>query len=214
MNNIKISVIITCGGSSTRFGSNKLLEKIDDLTVIETTISKFIDLADEIIIPSTNETKEFIEKSKLFNNKIKFALNGLTRQMSVYNGLQVCSNSDIVLIHDGARPFIEKETIVEAIKKTQKYKATVVGYMAIDTIKKVDKHGKIVETLDRNEIFHAQTPQSFDFQLIKNIHEKFKDNPNYTDDASMAEACGIDVYCVLGSKNNKKITNREDLLKI
>ena len=72
MNKIEISAIITSGGNSTRFGSNKLLEKIDDKSVIETTISKFLDLVDEIIIPSKDDIKNHILNSKLYCNKINW----------------------------------------------------------------------------------------------------------------------------------------------
>ena len=111
----KVSAIITSGGSSIRFGSNKLLEKLGDLTVIETTILKFIDLVDEIVIPSKDDIKNYILNSNIYSDKIKFAPSGKTRQQSVYNGLQECDNTDIVLIHDGARPFIDKTTIQKTI---------------------------------------------------------------------------------------------------
>lgn len=208
--NKKITAIITSGGSSTRFGSNKLLEKIDNLTVIETTISKFIDLVDEIIIPAKDDIKEHVLNSKLFCNKIKFTQAGETRQKSVYNGLLECTNCDIVLIHDGARPFIDIETIKKTIELTKEKKAVVVGIKAIDTIKQI-KDGKIVKTLDRAEIFHAQTPQAFEYNLIKNIHEKYKNNPNFTDDSSMVESENIDVYYLEATIKNKKITTKDDL---
>lgn len=206
----KISAIITSGGSSIRFGSNKLLEKLGDLTVIETTILKFIDLVDEIVIPAKDDIKEHIINSKIYSNKIKFCLSGETRQKSVYNGILACDNPDIVLIHDGARPFIDQEIIKQTIKKTKEKKAVCVGVMAIDTIKQV-KDGKIIKTLDRKEIFQAQTPQAFDFELIKEIHEKYKDNQTFTDDSSMVEFSGIDVYHLEGKITNKKITTKEDL---
>lgn len=208
--NKKTIAIITSGGSSTRFGSNKLLEKIDNLTVIETTISKFIDLVDEIIIPAKDDIKEHILNSKLFCDKIKFVASGETRQKSVYNGLLECNNCNIVLIHDGARPFIDIETIKKTIELTKEKRAVVAGIKAIDTIKQI-KDGKIIKTLDRAEIFHAQTPQAFEYNLIKNIHEKYKNNPNFTDDSSMAEAENIDVYYLEATIKNKKITTKDDL---
>ena len=207
---VKISAIITAGGSSTRFGSNKLIEKIDKLTVIETTISKFIDMVDEIIIPAQEETKTIILNSKIYSNKIKFASPGETRQKSVYNAILACSKPEIVLIHDGARPFIEKKSIKEIIELTKKEKAVIAGVMAIDTIKKVE-NGKIIETLDRRTIFQAQTPQAFDYELIKTIHEKYKNIDNFTDDSSMAEKFGITPVIFEASINNKKITTKEDL---
>lgn len=206
----KISAIITSGGSSTRFGSNKLLEKLGELSVIETTILKFIDLVDEIIIPTKDDIKKYLLNSKIYCNKIIFAPCGETRQKSVYSGLLACDNPDIVLIHDGARPFIDKTTIQKTIELTKEKRAVCVGIMAIDTIKVV-KNGKIIKTLDRKSIFQAQTPQAFEYNLIKNLHEKYKDNPNFTDDSSLAEAEKIEVYYLEGSITNKKITTKADL---
>lgn len=209
--NIEISAIITAGGNSSRFGSNKLLEKVQNLTVIETTILKFIDLVDEIIIPTQNETKKFILNSPIYNNKINFVSAGETRQKSVYNALLACSNPKIVLIHDGARPFIEKKAIKKIIALTKKEKAVIAGTMAIDTIKQIE-NGKIIKTIDRKKIFQAQTPQAFDFKLIKKIHETFKNETNFTDDSSMAEKFGIKPTIFETSINNKKITTKEDLM--
>lgn len=207
----KTIAIITSGGNSVRFGSNKLLEKIKDLSVIETTISKFIGLVDKIIVPAQDEVKNHILNSKIYCPEIIFAPPGKTRQKSVFNGLKMCDcDTKIVLIHDGARPFIEKEIIKKTIDLTKEKKAVVVGFMAIDTIKTVCR-GKIIKTLDRREIFHAQTPQAFEYNLIKTIHEKYKDDTDFTDDSSMVEKEGVDVYCLLNSTNNKKITTKQDL---
>ena len=197
MNKVKVSAIITSGGNSTRFGSNKLLEKIEGKSVIETTILKFIDLVDEIIIPSKEDIKEHILKSKVYCNKIKFVPAGSTRQISVYNG-------------DGARPFIDKETIKRAIELTYQKYAVLVGVFAVDTIKEV-KDGKIIKTLDRKTIFQAQTPQCFDYELIKKVHLKYKDETDFTDDSSMVERYGAEVFILEGLKSNKKITTKDDL---
>lgn len=214
LNKVKISAIITSGGKSLRFGSNKLLAKLGDLSVIETTILKFINHVDEIIIPSSDEIQEFVKKSKLYSTKIKFAPPGSTRQKSVYNAILNCSNPEIVLIHDGARPFIDEEIIKKTIEMTYRYSALVVGKMAVDTIKEVmfnSNEGKIVKTLNRKTIFQAQTPQAFDYELIKKIHQKYKDNPDFTDDSSMVENEGIDVYILENNKKNIKITTKDDL---
>ncbi len=208
---ISTSAIITAGGLSQRFGSNKLLELINDKTVIETTILKFINLVDEIVIPAGFEVKEFLNQSGICLDKIKFAPPGNTRQESVYSALMVCSNPKNVLIHDGARPFVKCETIKKVIDKLRCKKAVIAGFYAIDTIKEVEK-GKVIKTLDRKRIFQTQTPQGFDYQLIKKIHLLCKDNPVFTDDSSMLEAYGAEVFVVEDSRANIKITNKEDLL--
>lgn len=203
-----ITVIITAGGNSTRFGSNKLLEEIDNKTVIEKTILKFIDIADLIVIPAGDEVRKYIEKGNL-SSKIKFALPGETRQKSVYNALKECPDEGIVLIHDGARPFVDDKTIKEVIEKTAEYGAVIAGTYAIDTIKIVED-GKIIKTIDRKKVFCAHTPQAFKMPLIKKLHQKYKDE-NFTDDALLAEKDGIDIYIVEDNKNNIKITTRSDI---
>ena len=121
-----------------------------------------------------------------------------------------CKNADIVLIHDGARPYISPETVTEAIEMTKKHKAVVVGKMAVDTIKTVEE-GRITGTLDRSKIFHAQTPQCFEYELIKNIHEKYKNTFDFTDDSSMVEAEGIKPHILIAKGKNDKITVKEDI---
>lgn len=211
----KIGTIITAGGVSNRFGSNKLLENLPDgKSVICTTIEKFLPFCDEIIIPCHDDVKKHIENIMSGNlDKIKFAQFGKTRQESVFNGLIECENNggaDIVLIHDGARPFIEPETIRQTIEKLKEHKGVCVGIYATDTIKITDNSGKIIKTIDRNTVFQAQTPQGFHFDTILNAHKKLK-GESFTDDSSMLEHLGIEVYALLGTQSNKKITFREDL---
>ncbi len=211
----RISAIITAGGLSNRFGSNKLLENLKNgKSVIQTTIQKFLPFCNEIIIPCHNDVRNHIESSMpAFLDKITFVQFGETRQQSVFNGLIECKNKggcDIILIHDGARPFIEAETIEKTIEKLKEYKGVCVGAFATDTIKITDKSGNIIKTIDRNTVFCAQTPQGFDFITILDAHKKLKDK-NFTDDSGMLEYLGIEVFALEGSHSNKKITFKEDL---
>lgn len=209
----KISLIITAGGTSSRYGkTNKLLEKINNKTIIEYCLDKFISI-DEIqeIVISAN--KSIIPTLKdLFKDysKIVITEGGENRQASVFNGLKAVNNPDFVLIHDGARPLIKKETILELIKKTKEKNAAIVAVKTIDTIKKVDDSGKIIETLNRSELYNVQTPQGFKYELIFDAHKKLI-GKNFTDDAGMLEYLKIPVYVVEGDYSNFKITIKEDL---
>ena len=207
----KFSVIIPAGGTSSRYGNtNKLLEKIKDKTVIEETVSKFVDFDEitEIIIPAnasiTDELKEL-----LTNPKINIIGGGNTRQKSVYNALQVVNN-DYVLIHDGARPLIRKDTIDYVLKAVLDKQAVSVMTKTTDTIKEVDKEGRIIRTIDRSKLYNTQTPQAFKTSIIKEAHDKLRDG-NFTDDSSMLEYLGVPVYIVNGSYTNIKITIKSDL---
>ena len=205
------SLIITAGGTSSRYGNtNKLLEKINDKTVIEETVSKFIDFdeIDEIIISANSSIIEILQQ--LLNNpKVKIIEGGNTRQKSVYNALQVVKN-DYVLIHDGARPLIRKDTIAYVLKAVLDKDAVTVMTKTTDTIKEVDSTGRIIRTIDRSKLYNTQTPQAFKTSIIKEAHEKLKDG-NFTDDCSMLEELKIPVYIVNGSYTNIKITIKSDL---
>ncbi len=211
MYNNKFSVIITAGGTSSRYGNkNKLLEYIKDKTVIEETVSKFTDIENitEIIIPA-NETIIDTFNNMFKNPKIKIIEGGNTRQKSVYNALKEVKN-DYVIIHDGARPLIRKDTILYVMEHVLDKNAVSVMTKTTDTIKEVDSNGRIIRTIDRSKLYNTQTPQAFKTELIKEAHEKLIDG-NYTDDCSMLEELNIPVYIVNGSYTNIKITIKSDL---
>lgn len=209
INILKISVVITAGGTSNRFGSNKLLENMENEPLICHTIRKFQGLVDEIIVSTTSEISSIIEK--YFDN-IVFAKNGSYRQASVLNGLLACNNPDYVLIHDGARPFVSKEIILKTIEEVQKKGAVAVGIPAIDTIKICDLNNKVISTPKRERVFYIQTPQAFKYQDILNAHLEFKrELSNFSDDASLMEKMGEDVFIIEGNIINRKVTFKEDL---
>lgn len=208
--NFKVNAIIPAGGTSSRFGNkNKLLEKIYDKEVIRYTIEAFEKSeVDEIIICSNiniiDELKEIFKNSQ----KVKIIEGGATRQESVFNGLKA-SECDYVLIHDGARPMISTDLINSAIEEVKTKKALTVATKTIDTIKEVID-GKIVRTIDRAKLYNTQTPQAFEYNLIKDAHMKLY-GQNFTDDAGMLEELGQTVYILNGSYKNIKITTQNDI---
>ena len=140
--------------------------------------------------------------------KVKIIEGGSSRQASVYNGLQY-SACDYVLIHDGARPMITTDLINSAIEMVKSKKALTVATKTIDTIKEV-VDGKIIRTIDRSKLYNTQTPQAFDYNLIKSAHKKML-GQNFTDDAGMLEELGVDVFILNGSYKNIKITTQNDI---
>ena len=208
----KFSLIITAGGTSSRYGNtNKLLEKINDKTVIEETVAKFIDFdkIDEIIISANISIIPILGNMFSGFSKIKIIEGGNTRQKSVYNALQIVKN-EFVLIHDGARPLIKKDTIAYVLEAVVDKNAVTVMTKTTDTIKEVDAEGRIIRTIDRSKLYNTQTPQAFRTDIIKQAHEKLKDG-NFTDDCSMLEELNIPVYIVNGSYTNIKITIKSDI---
>ena len=209
---MQFSAIITAGGTSSRFGgqTNKLLEKINNKPIIQYTVDAFANSnVDEIIICSNSAIIE--ELSDIFKtyDKVKIIEGGNSRQASVYNGLKV-AKGDYILIHDGARPMITPQIIENTKQMVIQKQAVSVMTKTVDTIKEVDENGKIIRTIDRSKLYNTQTPQAFEYNLIKNTHDKLQ-GQNFTDDAGMVEFLGHDVYIVVGDYRNIKVTTKSDL---
>jgi 2-C-methyl-D-erythritol 4-phosphate cytidylyltransferase len=139
---------------------------------------------------------------------------GKLRQDSVWNGLQALPpDTDIVLVHDGARPFAEPALISSLIRSLKNLDGVVPALAPKDTIKEVDKDGIICQTLDRGSLMAVQTPQVFHYEVICKAYEMAMRAGYYaTDDAALVEAAGGRVKCVPGSPRNIKITTREDII--
>lgn len=174
-------------------------------------------LVDTILLMASADGKEDVQH--LWNTygwkKVAAVLEGgKERQNSVANGLAaVGEETDIVLIHDGVRPFVTEEMIADSIVAAQAYGGAVIGVPAKDTIKVCSADGLAVETPDRSTLWQIQTPQTFQRDLIVNAYEKAdRDGFLGTDDASVAEFAGHQVKVVMGSYRNIKITTKEDLV--
>lgn len=156
--------------------------------------------------------KDIIERYQL-KKVLKLVRGGKMRQLSVWNGLQaIRSGCSIVVVHDGVRPFISCRLIEQSIEEAQKNGAAVVGVPAKDTVKRI-LEGKKVQTLQREEIWLAQTPQSFQFSLLKKAYQKAQQEDILgTDDASLVEGLGHPITLIKGDYSNIKITTPEDLV--
>ena len=158
--------------------------------------------------------KEIVEKYK-FHKVTKIVEGGKERYHSVYEGLKAIDTADYVLIHDGARPFINQQILVHAIEAVKQYQACVVGMPVKDTIKITTEDGFSKETPERKHVWMIQTPQCFSYSLIFDAYQKMLQNEDatITDDAMVLEKVkGLPVKMVEGSYRNIKITTPEDLL--
>ena len=138
---------------------------------------------------------------------------GERRQDSVWNGLKAMEgHCDIVIVHDGARPFVSPEILKRLTAGLKDAQAVVTAIPALDTIKRVEGTGIVVETLQRNTLFHIQTPQGFRYDLIQEAYKRaFKEGIQGTDDAYFVERMGMPVKVIEGSSFNIKITTPEDI---
>jgi 2-C-methyl-D-erythritol 4-phosphate cytidylyltransferase len=211
---MKIVVIITAAGYGKRMGRPKQFIEIGGKPLLEWTISVFENtkVIDEIILVVN---KEDVQKGKNFKySKLRHVVaGGEERQISVNNGLKkIADDTEIVAIHDGARPFITVDIIERAVSEAKRSGAVVVGVPVCDTVKKVDRPtSKVKVTLNRDELWAAQTPQVFRKDLILKAYQEGADKHRVTDDAMLVEKMGQPVKMVMGSYLNKKITTPEDL---
>jgi len=139
---------------------------------------------------------------------------GQRRQDSVFNGLlAIADPPEMVLVHDGVRPFIDDGLVERVISCAEQTGAAVMAMPIHDTVKRVDAHGVIQETLNREELWHIQTPQVFRYDWLLEAHQHAQqENWNVTDDAAMIERMRYPVSVVEGSCFNIKITRPEDLI--
>jgi 2-C-methyl-D-erythritol 4-phosphate cytidylyltransferase len=204
-------------GSGKRMGGSvkKQYLKIDGKEIIKMTAEVFDScaLVDEIVAVTGADELDYVKEILKDCNKLKAVVaGGSERQYSVYNGLTALTDCDIVLIHDGVRPFVKAEEIEKCIAEVNKSGACVLGVPVKDTIKVCDEEGNIVSTPKRSTLWAAQTPQCFRYDLILSAYESaIAEGFLGTDDASLAERMGIKVKMVEGSYNNIKITTPEDM---
>lgn len=196
-----VGAVIVAAGQSSRFGGSSPKQFL----FLAPLIKKFLTV--KAIEQLVCVVPENYLASFSLREKISFVTGGQTRQESVRKGLEALNSSalSIVLIHDAARPFCSTSLIEKIIKSLQQGKKAVVP--VIPPVDSVRIHGK---SIDRSAVSLVQTPQGFDFNLLHDLHKKYK-NANFKDDASMADEAGLEVTLIEGKVANKKLTFQEDL---
>lgn len=212
------SVVIVCAGNSTRMGGvNKILLPLGERLVIGVTMLAFehcesvkeiIIVARECDIPAIEAEAESAGVTKLK----ECTIGGDTRQQSVINGIRCISqDTELVAIHDGARPLVKSEHIEKAVKDALVFGGATLGVPVKDTIKVVDD-GLITDTPPRSSLYITQTPQIFRKKLyFEGIDFALEHNLDFTDDCQLVEAIGGKVYMTTGDYTNIKITTPEDI---
>lgn len=213
-------VVIVAAGTGSRMKKdiNKQFIKLKNKEIVAHTIDKFYNSEniDDIVVVIREDEEEYFNKNikeKYGFTNIKVAHGGNERQDSVFNGIKMLKKEcEVVLIHDGARPFVTDDIIKRSINKANEHNAIVVGVKVKDTIKVVSDNGNIVDTPNRSYLWAVQTPQVFKYDIITKAYEDAYNNNYYgTDDAMLVERIGYNVKMIEGSYNNIKITTQEDL---
>lgn len=214
-----VTAVLLAAGSSQRFkhdayDNNKNLYKLHGKEVFKYSLeifdtNKYID--NIVIVTQADELNIF--KSLVNDTKkvITFSLGGNTRQQSVFNAISNL-DSEIVLIHDGARPFITDEQVNNLLNTMTKYKGSTLAVKSKDTIKISDEFDQVVTTTTRAFTWLVQTPQCFDLKTLQKAHIKFKNDSTVTDDCSLLEKLNEPIKIINGSYKNIKITTPEDII--
>ncbi|KIX91282.1 2-C-methyl-D-erythritol 4-phosphate cytidylyltransferase [Staphylococcus microti] len=211
-------VIIPAAGKGTRMGRtyNKLFIEIEQQTIIEHTVRVFQQdpACEGIYLAVQPEDRErLMTLLARFDKVKKFVTGGRERQESIHkviDDLDLAAN-EVVLVHDGARPFVTQSTIRTLADAINQHGAAVVGVKAKDTIKVV-RDQFVTETLDRQYLWQVQTPQGATYEVLKGAYDKAQANDIVgTDDASLLEYAGHSVFMVEGNYDNIKVTTEEDL---
>lgn len=206
------SVVITAAGSGTRagLGYNKMLYKIDGITLIEKSVSIFANHPDfEDIIVTASET-DYEQYCQLLNDyDVNIIVGGNERMDSVANGVRQAKH-DTVFVHDGARVFLDDQLISRLLDFNNDYDGLSLAVKAIDTTLLVEE-GKITKVLERDTLYNMQTPQV----VKKNIYEEcynlaVKSHKIYTDEMSLLCSYGYRCHIVESESYNCKLTKPED----
>lgn len=215
-----VAVIVVAAGRGTRMGmdQNKVFLDLAGVPVLARTIRAFSEsgLVDKFVVVVGDQEKD---KAKALlatfcpEVPVTLVAGGADRQASVYQGLlSLLGDETIVLVHDGARPFVPNACIEACVSAARAFGAACVGMPVKDTIKRVDATGDVVETPDRERLWQVQTPQGFVADVLLRAHEHaLTEGFRGTDDASLVERLGFRVRMVVGAYANIKLTTAEDL---
>jgi len=218
---MSVYAVIVAGGNSVRFGGDlpKQFKEICGRPMLTWTVEKFqmADSIDNIIIVAPEDSLVYVSENIIdpydFDKVTKIVAGGKTRQESVYNGLQALPiSTEFVAIHDGARPLVKTEDINRVIDVAERDNSAILAIPVADTLKRVvDSY--IITTINREQLFCAQTPQVFQYDLIIEAHKDLAKNADnsLTDDAQLIESRGFKVKIVEPTGLNLKITNQQDM---
>lgn len=226
---MRCAAIILAGGAGRRMGGGipKQFMELQGKPVLYYSLKTFsdVDFIDEIVIVSSEEYIMKVQREIVdlygFHKVSVVAVGGRERYASVANGLEALPGYiDYVFIHDGARPFVSSYTIERCLHYAEKYRAAVAGVKSKDTVKIGDDDSMITSTPDRAHVWQVQTPQVFEYQLIRDAYRHLMDDEErlkaagiaVTDDTMVAKMYGdVDARLVESTYENIKLTTPQDM---
>jgi len=211
-----VNVIVVAGGGGRRFGGQiaKQFQPLGGRPMLVVTASRFVDLpglARLIVVAVPEAFEECRALLAPLGVPFRLAPAGKERQQSVANGLAaVDADCAVVAVHDAARPLVQPRDVNACVDAARVTGAAILATPVPDTVKSV-RDGRIVGTIDRADLWLAQTPQAFRVDVLRRAHAASTDDLVATDDAALVERLGLPVAIVPGDPRNRKITTREDL---
>jgi len=216
---MKVYAVIVAAGRAERFGGAvpKQFRDVCGRPLLSWTISRFEEAStiDKIVVVTAEEnllyTNNMVINPYGFKKVEKVVIGGEKRPQSVLNGLKSLPlSTELVAVHDGARPLVQPADIDRVVELAMKDKAAMLAAPATDTIKRV-KDGFVISTVERQALYYAQTPQVFQYDLIMAAYEKYAGDNEVTDDAMLVEKMGFKVRIVEPHSVNVKVTTPDDL---
>jgi 2-C-methyl-D-erythritol 4-phosphate cytidylyltransferase len=221
---MRVAAIIPAAGTGRRMQKNtpKQYLTLGGKPILANTLAVFEQMPEitEITVVAQPAALDFCQKKVItpfgFKKVLRLVPGGKERQDSVYNALKVLHRQndwDLILVHDGVRPFVTPEEVRRVLRAAWEHGAAILALPAQDTVKKVNREGRIQTTLNRQDIWLAQTPQAFHAPIIWRAFVEAYGREFYgTDEASLVEALGLPVTVEPGSPFNIKVTTPEDLV--
>ncbi|HVC82106.1 MAG TPA: 2-C-methyl-D-erythritol 4-phosphate cytidylyltransferase [Chloroflexota bacterium] len=213
-----VGAIIVAAGSSRRMGGpDKLWIDLGGRPLLARTIAAIAalpPLAELVVVGSPETLRRAAELigDPPWSRVDRWVAGGATRQDSVFCGLEALGPHPIILVHDGARPLVRRETLERGVVAAQAHGAALAAIPVTDTTKVVDQDGRVRSTLDRTALLAAQTPQVFAGPLLRQAYERIGvARAGCTDDAAVVELAGLPVYTFPGERDNLKVSTQADL---
>lgn len=216
MSKVNLAAVIVAAGIGKRVGADIPKQYLTLLgkTIIEHSLAPFLEHPDipKVVVAIAKNDLWFAQLDIAKHPKIQVVEGGAERVDSVLSALQVIAEDDYVLVHDAARPCITRSDIEKLIANVMLSKqGAILASRVRDTMKRSDRHGQIIKTVERENLWHALTPQMFQNRVLQKAICSAQDPQKITDEASAMEMSGLPVAIVEGRSDNLKVTREEDL---
>lgn len=211
---MKLALICVAAGRGERFGGDKLAVEIGGRTVLEMSVARLRAAcpdADAVVVVPAERVEAWSRRLDAGGRSSVVVAGGPRRQDSVRLGIEAVPDADVAVVHDGARPLVHPEDVAAVLAALGEADGAVLCADMTDTVKRVNRSGAVLETVPRDTLRRAQTPQAFRIAALRSAWKRIGFDREWTDEAAMLEAIGARVVTVLARHPNPKLTTEADL---